>query len=189
MTQRTDGPKLRAMREAKGWTQEDLAERAGLSPRSIQRGEQGAPLALTSLARLAAVFQVTTRHFKTRTGETTMILRTTPMTVLPDIHDAVAYHHKMGGEIVDAGTPDCAGVEFAGAPWIFISTALLKRHFSAPTVQMLAGSTVAYIYVRQLQKDLLPDGAEIIEQATTEWGTQEWVVKTASNMMVFAQKN
>lgn len=188
MKQPTDGPKLRALREAKGWTQECLAERTGLSPRSIQRGEQGAPLALASLARLAEIFQVTPGYFKNRTGNTKMILRTTPMTILADINDSIAYYRNLGAEIIDADMPDCAGVKIAGTPWIFVSKLLLKQHFSETTVEILAGNTVPYVYVRQFQEELLPAGAEIIEQATTDWGTQEWVVKSANHAMVFAQK-
>lgn len=189
MARQTNGSKIRALREAKGWTQEALAQRSGLSPRSIQRGEQGAPLALASLSRLAALFQVKPDDFKTITGEATIILRTTPMTILAEIHESVDYYRQMGAEIMDAGTPDCAGVKIAGAPWIFISTSLLKHHFSEPTAQSLAGNTVPYVYVRQFQESLLPTGSKIIEQATTDWGTQEWIVQAPTGMMVFAQRH
>ena len=49
---------LKRFREILGWTQEHLAEAAGLSGRTIQRAERdGAPSAETMLA-LAAVFEI-----------------------------------------------------------------------------------------------------------------------------------
>ena len=116
MTRRINGAKLRALREAKGWTQEVLAERTGLSPRSIQRGEHSSPLALASLAKLTAVFQVTPVHFDATIEKTAIILRTIPVTVLVDINDSVAYYRKMGAEIVETGTPECTGIKFADVP-------------------------------------------------------------------------
>ena len=65
----------------------------------------------------------------------------------------------------------------------------MLRSFSEPSVQKLVGCTVPYVYVRHFQDDLLPMGAHIIEQATTEWGTQEWIVETPAGAMVFAQRH
>lgn len=49
---------VRKLRLRRGWTQEQLAELAGLSVRSIQRIERGQPPSLESLKALAAVFEV-----------------------------------------------------------------------------------------------------------------------------------
>lgn len=48
-------------RIAKGWTQEQLAEHAGLSVRTIQRVEGGHAASLETLKCLAAVFETTVR--------------------------------------------------------------------------------------------------------------------------------
>ena len=50
---------LQDRRTAQGWTQEQLAEHAGLSVRTIQRIERGAPATLETLKCLAAVFETT----------------------------------------------------------------------------------------------------------------------------------
>lgn len=49
---------IRKLRLQKGWTQDQLAEFAGLSVRSIQRIERGKKPSLESLKSLAAVFEV-----------------------------------------------------------------------------------------------------------------------------------
>ncbi|WP_372013183.1 helix-turn-helix domain-containing protein [Pseudoxanthomonas sp. 10H] len=53
-----DGPQVRRFREARGWSQEHLAEAAGISLRTVQRIERGGTAARESLMALAAVFGV-----------------------------------------------------------------------------------------------------------------------------------
>lgn len=49
---------VRELRVARGWSQAELAERTGLSIRTVQRIEQGGQAGLDSLRRLAAALQV-----------------------------------------------------------------------------------------------------------------------------------
>jgi transcriptional regulator with XRE-family HTH domain len=49
---------LRVLRLQRAWSQEQLAEIAGVSPRTVQRLEQGHPAALETLKALAAAFDV-----------------------------------------------------------------------------------------------------------------------------------
>lgn len=51
--------KIKTMREANGWSQEQLAQMAGLSTRTIQRIERGQRAGLESWKALAAVFNTT----------------------------------------------------------------------------------------------------------------------------------
>jgi len=53
---------IRKLRLQRGWTQDQLAEFAGLSVRSVQRIERGARPSLESLKSLAAVFEVDVSH-------------------------------------------------------------------------------------------------------------------------------
>jgi transcriptional regulator with XRE-family HTH domain len=54
------GKKVRAARQARGWTQEELAERAGLAPVQISRIERGVrEVRLTTLLRIAQALQTT----------------------------------------------------------------------------------------------------------------------------------
>jgi transcriptional regulator with XRE-family HTH domain len=54
------GRNLRAAREAKGWTQEELAEKAGLASVQISRVERGVrEVRLTTLLRLTAALETT----------------------------------------------------------------------------------------------------------------------------------
>lgn len=61
---------VRKLRLQRGWTQEQLAELAGLSVRSIQRIERGGALSLETINSLAAVFEVDRSLFTQ--GETTV---------------------------------------------------------------------------------------------------------------------
>lgn len=53
-----DSTRLRELRTAKHWSQEQLAELSGLNLRTIQRLESGAKVSTESLRALAAVFEV-----------------------------------------------------------------------------------------------------------------------------------
>ncbi len=53
-----NGPRLRELRIARQWSQEQLAALSGLNLRTIQRLESGAKISTESLRALAAVFEV-----------------------------------------------------------------------------------------------------------------------------------
>jgi transcriptional regulator with XRE-family HTH domain len=56
--QKPDVERVRELRLARGWSQEQLAKVAGLSPRTIQRLEAGEGTALDTLQAIAAAFDV-----------------------------------------------------------------------------------------------------------------------------------
>ena len=53
-----DSKLLRATREKRFWSQQDLAQAAGLSERTVQRVEQGEAASLDTVKALAAAFNV-----------------------------------------------------------------------------------------------------------------------------------
>ncbi len=57
------GSQIRALRLERAWSQEQLAEIAGLSVRTIQRLEQGQPASLDTIKALAASFDLPASHF------------------------------------------------------------------------------------------------------------------------------
>ena len=66
-----------------GWSQQQLANASGLSVRTIQRIEAGAPASVESLKALAAVFEV---DFSTlQTEETQMQTATLPLPVQEEV--------------------------------------------------------------------------------------------------------
>jgi transcriptional regulator with XRE-family HTH domain len=67
---------VRKLRLQRGWTQEHLAELAGLSVRSIQRIERGGAVGLETINSLAAVFEVDRSLFTP--GETAVETRPSP---------------------------------------------------------------------------------------------------------------
>jgi transcriptional regulator with XRE-family HTH domain len=63
-----DGAKIRALRIQRGWTQEQLAEIAGVSSRTIQRAETGDCAAFETVRAVAGAFEVDFNHLlKTET--------------------------------------------------------------------------------------------------------------------------
>lgn len=50
------GPTLRSLRVARGWTQQEAAEKTGVSDRLIRKAETGGPLELKSIALLAQLY-------------------------------------------------------------------------------------------------------------------------------------
>jgi ribosome-binding protein aMBF1 (putative translation factor) len=57
------GAKVRAARQARGWTQEELAERSGMAAVQISRVERGVrEVRLTTLLRLARALRTTPGH-------------------------------------------------------------------------------------------------------------------------------
>jgi XRE family transcriptional regulator, regulator of sulfur utilization len=77
---------VRKLRLQRGWTQDQLAEFAGLSVRSVQRLERGAPPSLETLKSLAAVFEVDIATLKN--GDPPM---TTENRVTGDEKEAIEY--------------------------------------------------------------------------------------------------
>ncbi|GAB3739283.1 hypothetical protein GCM10028794_22830 [Silanimonas algicola] len=67
-----DSARLRELRAAKRWSQEQLAELSGLNLRTIQRLESGAKVSTESLRALAAVFEVP--------AESLLVTAPTPLT-------------------------------------------------------------------------------------------------------------
>lgn len=48
-----DGPKIQQAREARGWSQQDLASKAGLSYKTVWAAEQGLPVRPSTLTVIA----------------------------------------------------------------------------------------------------------------------------------------
>lgn len=53
---RVQGPLLRSLRIARGWTQQDAADRAGLSDRLVRKAEAGDAIELRSISLLAQLY-------------------------------------------------------------------------------------------------------------------------------------
>lgn len=53
---RVNGPLLRSLRLARGWTQQDAADKAGMTDRFIRKAETGQPLELKSVSLLAQLY-------------------------------------------------------------------------------------------------------------------------------------
>jgi transcriptional regulator with XRE-family HTH domain len=62
---------IQKLRLQRGWSQEQLGEISGLSPRTIQRLERGQPASLESLKALAAAFEIDLNQLQEPVMDTT----------------------------------------------------------------------------------------------------------------------
>lgn len=78
---------VRKLRLQRGWSQEHLAELAGVNVRTIQRIERGAKMSLETRAALAAVFEVDAATFETGVAAVT----DSSTYVSPEEQEAIEY--------------------------------------------------------------------------------------------------
>lgn len=84
----TLGKRIAALRKEKGMTQEELAEKLGVSPQAISKWENGQSCPdISLLPRLAAIFGVTTDLLLTGEQETTPPVQMLPPEKRKDIND------------------------------------------------------------------------------------------------------
>jgi transcriptional regulator with XRE-family HTH domain len=62
---------IQKLRLQRGWSQEQLGEISGLSPRTIQRLERGQPASLESLKALASAFEIDLEQLQEPVMDTT----------------------------------------------------------------------------------------------------------------------
>jgi len=84
----TLGKRIAALRKEKGMTQEELAEKLGVSPQAVSKWENGQSCPdISLLPRLAAIFGVTTDLLLTGEQETTPPVQMLPPEKRKDIND------------------------------------------------------------------------------------------------------
>ena len=114
-------------RTAQGWTQEQLAEHEGLSVRTIQRIERGAPATLETLKCLAAVFETTVSTLVEEQNMTPA--QATPAPAIPDLREkeAIEYVQMLKGLIMHVAIfavmmPMLVGLNYLVSPgeWWFV---------------------------------------------------------------------
>jgi len=119
-----------------------------------------------------------------------LVLKITPMMVLPDVDPVAQQYGMLGADLLDSGDPGCIGVRAGNSQMILVTADLLKGYLSAKTVAPLIGATVPYVFVRSLAdaKMRLLRGALVVEEALTPEGTREAVVVQHGQFMVLAEK-
>lgn len=119
-----------------------------------------------------------------------LVLKVTPLMVLPDIQPVLRQYLALGFERVEDGHPECVGLRAGKSHIILVSVAIMEGDFRPKTVAPLVGSTVPYIYVRSVAeaKDRLEPSAIVVEEAKTGEGTLEAVVIQHGQFMILAEK-
>lgn len=118
-----------------------------------------------------------------------LVLKVTPMMVLPDIQPVLRQYLALGFEAVDSGDPACVGLRAGTSHLILLGSALMEKDFRKTTVAPLVGATIPYIHVQSLAeaKRRLEAGALVVEEARTGGGTIEAVVVQHGQFLVLAQ--
>lgn len=120
-----------------------------------------------------------------------LVLKVTPMMVLPDIQPVLRQYLALGFEPVDSGDPACVGLRAGNSHIILLAVTLMARDFRKATVTPLVGATVPYIHVRSLAeaKRRLEAGALVVEEVITAEGTLEAVVVQHGQFLILAEKS
>jgi transcriptional regulator with XRE-family HTH domain len=111
MEQRETGERIRTLRERKAWTQQHLADAASISPRTVQRAEEGVMSAETRAA-IAGALDVPVESLAAATKPPTGWPRITPTLVYEDSKTAVDWLEKAFGFLARIKVPGPGGQVF-----------------------------------------------------------------------------
>jgi transcriptional regulator with XRE-family HTH domain len=124
---------IQKMRLKKGWSQQQLAEMSGLSTRTVQRIEAGAPPSLETLKSLAAVFEVDIQDLQPEAEMNGVTNQT-------ELEEKLAFDHvrKLRGFYLHV-------VQFVVINAVFLlgNYLLVPEHFTAPIVTLCWGVGLA----------------------------------------------
>ncbi|MCE8007732.1 helix-turn-helix domain-containing protein [Aestuariivita sp.] len=124
---------LKDRRRERGWTQEQLAQQAGLSARTIQRLENGQPATLETLKCLAAVFETS---ISALSEDRTMSMNANTEEIEARETEALEYVYHLKGLLIHLALFCVTVPGLALANWI-LSPQSLWVHYTA--VGWLAG--------------------------------------------------
>lgn len=179
---------LRERRLKKAWTQEHLADAAGVGLRTVQRLESGHPARVETLLALAAALDVEAGSLvappsSTRAG----LLRTTPMLVLETIQAAVEEARTMGFDIVETGDPGCVGLGAGRSHKILATRAHVAAVHGEDVASALVGRVVDYLHVADLDAFVARRGGLDAVPVATGYGTREAVLANRTGSMIVAE--
>lgn len=179
---------LRERRLKKAWTQEHLADAAGVGLRTVQRLESGHPARAETLLAIAAALDVEAGSLvaaapSTRAG----LLRTTPLLVMETIDDAVAEARAMGFDIVETGDPGCVGLGAGRSHKILATRTHIAAVHGEAIATALVGRVVDYLHVVDLDAFVARRGGLDGAPVVTGHGTREVVLTTRTGAMIVAE--
>lgn len=179
---------LRERRLKKAWTQEHLAEAAGVGLRTVQRLESGHPARAETLLALAAALDVEAESLlASASSPRSGLLRTTPMLVLETIDAAVADARAMGFDVVETGDPGCVGLGAGRSHRILATRAHVAAVHGEGVAAAVVGRVVDYLHVADLDAFAARRGGLDGEAVVTAYGTREMVFSTAAGPAIAAE--
>src|SRR6516162_2384704 len=108
MEQRETGERIRTLRERKAWTQQHLADAASISPRTVQRAEEGVMSAETRAA-IAGALDVPVESLAVVTKPPASWPRITPTLLYEDSKAAVDWLERAFGFLARLKVPGPGG--------------------------------------------------------------------------------
>jgi uncharacterized glyoxalase superfamily protein PhnB/DNA-binding XRE family transcriptional regulator len=170
------GQKIRALREKKAWTQEHLAGAAAISPRTVQRAEEGVMSAETKTA-IAGALGVPVETLGADLRPTVQ-----PVLIYEDSRAAVDWLVKAFGFTVRERVADENGQVIhselvLGAGVVMVTLAGQRSRFASP--KMLSGRATGFTYVfvddvEQHCARAKKAGAKMVAELEVSWGQRRY---------------
>jgi transcriptional regulator with XRE-family HTH domain len=162
-----DGAKIRALRVQRGWTQEQLAEIAGVSSRTVQRAETADCVAFDTVRAIAGAFG----------ADFDQLLKpeirgiTDPEPKLVPHHEPVSVPHPEAGK---SRMVERAPVT-ARRPWMTLQVAV-----SAMALGVLAGVTLTYRFDARVGSRFAVAGLDTVAPVQTRAWREAWRPETST---------
>jgi uncharacterized glyoxalase superfamily protein PhnB/DNA-binding XRE family transcriptional regulator len=184
METRETGDRIRALRERKAWTQEHLAGVAGISPRTVQRAEEGAMSGETRSA-LAGALDVPVESLAPSTKPPKGWPRITPTLIYEDSLAAVAFLEKAFGFVARVKVPGENG-QIVHSELMLGDGLIMVGHVSmSPSVQgrMVSPKSIGkttqslFVFVEDLDEHLAraqAEGAQIVQPIQEGYGFRRY---------------
>lgn len=115
--------------------------------------------------------------------------RVTPLTVLPDIADAVRRYEALGFERVPGNAPPGLVGFLAGKTGVMVATtAFMALELGKDLAARLEGQTVTYVYVESVDQSFtaLPIGAKVLNDIVLG-NTRELLVEDDAGFLILAE--
>lgn len=118
-----------------------------------------------------------------------LVLRITPMMVVPDIAPVLERYEALGFERVETGDAGCVGLRAGHTALILASEAFVSGDFGAAHAAGLSGKTIMYIHVSSTDEATrrLSPRAVVLRDAQTRGGTREVLVEDGGDLLILAE--
>ena len=184
MEAKQTGTKIRSLRERKAWTQEHLAQAARISPRTVQRAEEGAMSAETRAA-IAGALDVPVESLAPAKKPPPGWPRITPTLVYDDSRAAIPWLEKAFGFVARVKVPGPDGQIIHSELELGDGLIMVGHVSMSPSVQgrMVSPKSMGkttqslFVFVDDLDEHYArakAAGAQIVQEISTDYGYRRY---------------